>query len=303
MAIANSALTVKLLEVVANSSGYYTKRAAAARNISQLNLSVDVDPLIQVLQEKLPSAQTSYVAEVSRQWIARKQNFLLILRLIDNTRKFYAMRIAVVKALANHDDSKIVPALLLALNSSFRIDPINMLIRRTLFFVPTANRLIINKRGFELNAMKVGFQKSILQALGNLGDIRALSTLFRLYFRGTSRLWEEALRAINRITSPNVTEKLFELIENHEPEAHQYPYLVKLFENSDIIPFLSNSELSTLQLDLIREILIDQGPQNLEIIEFIRAKTENPTIKKLLNEIISKITPLILCPSGMNITL
>jgi hypothetical protein len=299
--MSGQAIYTKLLSILDTESEGYRLKTAAARSIRYYRELESTEVLIKVLQEHPPTFPFIQNSEIPRDWAQNGRNISILVNAIGQTTDYYKMRISALKTLIKIGTNGLTNLIIQELKFSFKIDPINLYVRRVLYLISPTFRRILNKKCFDMNKMKVGFQKEAVHALGDLKDIQAIDLLFKIYTQGTSRLWKEVLDALNKIDSNDALNLLFQRYLESPSRKVQNSFLNKLFFTRDIIALLPLFDRDIYSL--FYEVLLFQGPENLEKLEFIKENTSNKELNAFLREIIPFLQAIIPQANGFSLLL
>lgn len=242
-----------------------------------------------------PIAWISPIVPHSQQYVAQ------MIRLIEGAAQFWFLKVKLLQIIVNDASVDVTALLIRELEISFSLDPINIFIRRELIRVPGGNRRLLHRKILDMNKMKVEFQKQSVVLLSQKNELRAVELLFHLYYKGTSRLWRDALDALNRMFSDQTTRRLLELAEDGLAIPDQAQYLKKIFIERDIVPFLVSCPDS--RIPFLRDILLEQGPINLNRLAFLIDQSPPAAIRDMIDQILPKLEQKIETKPGLCIML
>jgi hypothetical protein len=314
LSITNQRVLDRYINIIQSKNAFYTKRAAAARNIRLISDEIQINPLISSLKEEAPRFDLPSIVNLSREVSNQPQLLSKILKSIITSIKYYEMKIELLKSIQKNSidnpcNPEVGEILIDILNISLRTDRIIAYIRRAMFLLTMSQRRIINKKFFELNKMKIGFQKIIISILGKSKYIHAIEPLFRIYSNGTSRLCKDTNNALDQFEGREAlleTLRLYEeLCKQNDPHrSTKYEYLLRLFVNYDVIDIFTNlPEYRNKYNTLIRDVLLKQGTMNLNKLSFIREKLTLKEDIQFIDEIIEILQPKIEIALGLNVIL
>ncbi len=138
-------------------------------------------------------------------------------------------------------------------------------------------------------------------ALGWIRHPTAIPILLKCLEYENSEIWLAAIDALENYDDIDMMHLLLHIYSTQEETDKRKIYLYDFLSNRNVIPSLLLADQS--EYEVFRELLLHQGPKNLETLEFLRESTEKAKLKQFIENLILTIQPKVSITEKMTILL